>query len=391
MEENLSAGNQPIFTTPTSQPPVPTPIPPEPIRQSPSANRRRLALIIVVILFFILGGIAIYLFFSSPNSPQANSSRIAQAIGVPSQAPMPFREMTVPHLREREYSSRLGTLEELSANDSYTSYLTNYDSDGFSINALLTRPAGEMPEGGWPAVVFIHGYIPPTLYQTVGPQYTDYVDYLARNGFVVLKIDLRGHGESEGEPGGGYYGADYVVDALNAYAALQQTEYVNPRAIGMWGHSMAGNILMRSLAAKTDIPAIVIWAGAVYTYEDQRKYGIDDNSYRPPMNDARRQQRRRELFEKHGSPSAASPFWKLVAPTNYLNDIRGAIQIHHAVDDTVVNIGYNRDLAALLDKTNIPHELYEYSSGGHNLTGASFNQAMQRTVEFYQKYLSPAE
>lgn len=155
----------------------------------------------------------------------------------------------------------------------------------------------------------------------------------------------------------------------------------------MWGHSMAGNILMRSFAAKPEIPAIVIWAGAVYSYEDQRKYGINDNSYRPPTNVTRTQQRRRELFEKQGSPSATSDFWKQVAPTTYLGDLKGAIEIHHAVDDDVVNIGYSRDLNTLLDSTSVPHALYEYPSGGHNIQGASFATAMQRTVDFYTKYL----
>jgi len=76
-----------------------------------------------------------------------------------------------------------------------------------------------------------------------------------------------------------------------------------------------------------------------------------------------------------------------VAPTSYLNDLKGAIEINHAEDDTVVNIGYSRDLMALLDKTKVPHEFYTYPTGGHNIEGSSFSSAMQRTVEFFKKYL----
>lgn len=89
---------------------------------------------------------------------------------------------------------------------------------------------------------------------------------------------------------------------------------------------------------------------------------------------------------KYGSLSATSVFWRQVAPTN-LNDLKGAIEIHHAQDDTVVNIGYSRDLIALLDKTKVPHQYYEYPTGGHNISGESFTLAMQRTVEFFKKYL----
>lgn len=298
----------------------------------------------------------------------------------------PFRELTIPYLREREYKSTLGDLEAAYDNLNYTAYLTDYDSDGFQVNGLLLVPTGEEPEGGWPAIVFVHGYIPPTQYQTIG-QYADYIDYLARNGFVVFKIDLRGHGESEGEPGGGYYGSDYVVDTLNARAALATSDFVNPEKIGLWGHSMAGNVVMRSMAAQPEIPAGVIWAGAVYSYVDWQKYGIDDNSYSPPQMTSERQRRRRELFEKHGSPSATSTFWQQVAPTNYLKDLKGAIQLNHSVDDDVVNIGYSRDLAVLLDGTEVPHELHEYEGGGHNISGGYFVEAMDNTVNFYTTYL----
>jgi hypothetical protein len=43
-----------------------------------------------------------------------------------------------------------------------------------------------------------------------------------------------------------------------------------------------------------------------------------------------------------------------------------------------------------LDKTQVPHELFEYPSGGHNITGASFATAMQRTVEFFRTHFPTA-
>jgi uncharacterized protein len=300
--------------------------------------------------------------------------------------PMPFAEMTIPHLRQRSYQSSLADLKVFSENSNYTSYLTSYTSDGLKINGLLTKPKGQMPEGGWPAVIFIHGYIPPTQYITT-QNYGDYLDYLARNGLVVFKIDLRGHGESEGEPGGAYYSSDYIIDALNAYSALESSNFVKKGSIGLWGHSMAGNVVMRALAAKPDIKAVVIWAGAVYTYLDFGEYGISDNSYRPPAVTTPRANRRQELFNAHGQFNSEHPFWKQVPATNYLSDIKGAIQIHHAVDDSVVDIGYSRNLDQILDKTSISHQLFEYQSGGHNLNGASFNAAMQRSVDFFRNYL----
>lgn len=343
--------------------------------------------VVFFVLFIILLAALGFFYLSSNIGKPISISGSSNLTAVPTS--YPFEEMTVPYLRRKTYDGVLsGDRQLVQKNSEYSSYLTNYTSEGLKINALMTIPAGIMPDGGWPAIVFIHGYIPPTLYETNGQSYSAYVDYLARNGFVVFKIDLRGHGNSEGEPGGGYFGSDYVTDALNAYHAMQNADFVNPKDVGLWGHSMAGNIVMRSAAVKKDIPALVIWAGAVYTYEDQRKYGINDNSYRPPSSQMQQRNRRQQLYEKYGSPSAKNTFWNQVAPTNYLNDLTGAIEIHHAIDDAVVNIGYSRDLMSLFDKTKVEHKLYEYPSGGHNISGPSFNLAMERTVNFFKSHLS---
>lgn len=366
-------------------PPVNSNIP-KPLTKS--EKRRKIFLLVsaLIIINVFVWGSFYYTFYKTDQA-----KKIAAVVGnskemVPSPTPFPFQEMTIPALRTREYKSTLNERNLYSQNGNYTSYLSSYDSDGFKVNGLLTIPTGETPAGGWPAIVFVHGYIPPSIYTTTG-NYADYVDYLARNGYVVFKIDLRGHADSEGEAGGGYYGSDYIVDTLNARAALASSDFVNPNKIGLWGHSMAGNVVSRSLAAQPEIPAIAIWGGAVYTYSDMQKYGIDDNSYRPPSDQNINRNRRQKLNDTYGQFDPKSEFWKQVPMTNYLDGIKGAVSLNHAVDDVVVNIGYSRDLSAILDKTNIPHELNEYPSGGHNINGPAFVAAMQNTVEFYDKYL----
>lgn len=346
----------------------------------------------ILILLGVFIGLNVILlgafYFSVKNGNPSASNTGSKQIGLNrvSPTPFPFQELTIPYLRERSYNSGIGEMKEVAKNSSYISYLTSYTSDGLKVNGLLTIPTGRKPAGGWPAIVFVHGYIPPANYQTL-VNYASYVDYLAKNGFVVFKIDLRGHADSEGEPGGAYYSPDYIIDTLNARAALQASDFVNPNAIGLWGHSMAGNVIARALAASPQIPAVVIWAGAVYTYEDFSEFSIQDNSYNPPPSDSPSRKKRNEMFEKYGQFNPNSEFWKLVPMTNYLDGVKGAISLNHALDDAVVDIRYSRNLNSLLNKTLIDHKLNEYASGGHNFTGATFNQAMQATVEFFDKYL----
>lgn len=301
-------------------------------------------------------------------------------------SPFPFQELTIPYLRQRQYRSILSELKQAYEGADYTAFLTSYDSDGLHINALLTQPKGDIPQAGWPAIVFVHGYIPPQNYRT-RENYNAYVDYLAKSGFVVFKIDLRGHGESEGEPSGAYYSGDYIIDTLNARAALQSTHYVDPDRIGLWGHSMAGNIVFRSFVAAQNIPAAVIWAGAVYTYTDFSQYRISDGSYQSPPADSERVRKRQELFDMYGAFTETSSFWQQVVPTNYLEGVTGALEINHAVDDAVVSLEYSRNLMQVLDGTSITHELHEYPTGGHNISGTSFTSAMQNTVQFFKQNL----
>ena len=337
-----------------------------------------------------VGAFFLTLFFTRNNvahldvTSNTSNSKIAQT---PKVISTPYARLTIPYLRTVPIESNLAVLELLGNRGSYQSYMTSYTSEGNRINGLLTIPTGVMPAGGWPAVVFIHGYIPPAQYETT-ERYQDYVDYIARNGFVVFKIDLRGHGDSEGDASGAYYSGDYIIDTLNAIDALEKSPSVNPDQIGLWGHSMAGNVLLRTMAVKPDIKAAVIWAGAVFSYQDWQEYGLSDNSYRPPdLEQSDRQRRRQQLFDTHGQFNPDNEFWRTVPATNYLHVMTGSIQLHHAEDDDVVNIGYSQDLAELLEKAGTSYEFYDYASGGHNLTGGTFSTAMQRTVEFYRTNL----
>ena len=294
--------------------------------------------------------------------------------------PESVQDMTIPFLRSKKHPGSNIVIERLENERSvYSSFYASYQSDELTIYGQLTRPTGLMPERGWPGVVFVHGYIPPRSYQTFS-RYGDYVDYLARNGIVVFKIDLRGHGESEGEPGGAYFSGDYVSDMLNAYESLQTLEYVDASNVGLWGHSMAGNLVMRAMAVNPEIPKGVIWAGAVYTYTDMREFGIQDSSYQPSQNPNRG--RRNEVQQLFGSDEV-DDFWALVAPTSYVSEIDGLIQIHHSVNDDVVSIEYARNAKRIFDEAGGDLELFEYQTGGHNLSSPAFEQAMQRNVDFF--------
>ena len=160
-------------------------------------------------------------------------------------------ELTIAALLQRQIDGSPITIEQQLENGAnYARYIASYISEGNKIYGLLTVPFGDPPEGGFKAIVFNHGYIPPAQYRTT-ERYVAYVDALARSGFVVFKIDLRGFGNSEGEPEGSYFSPAYTIDAISALKSLQTLDYVDPDGIGMWGHSMAGNLGAARHAGRT--------------------------------------------------------------------------------------------------------------------------------------------
>jgi dipeptidyl aminopeptidase/acylaminoacyl peptidase len=297
-------------------------------------------------------------------------------------------ELTISALLAREIVGSPITIEQQLENGAnYARYIASYFSEGYKVYGLLTVPFGEPPAEGFKAIVFNHGYIPPQQYRTT-ERYVAYVDALARSGFVVFKIDMRGFGNSEGEPRGTYFSPDYTIDAISALKSLQTLDYVDPEGIGMWGHSMAGNLVLRAMLVEPAVKAGVIWAGAVYSYDDFVRYSIEDPSYVPPSGDVSPSRRiGQQIREAYGPPNTTQPYWKAVSLTEHIDLLRAPVQLHHAVNDYVVNIGYSEDLAAVLNAAGKTYEYYPHAGGGHNINSPYFEAAMQRTIAFFQAHL----
>ncbi len=216
-----------------------------------------------------------------------------------------------------------------------------------------------------------------------------YVDALARSGYIVFKSDYRGNDSSQGSPDGPYYSPGYTIDVLNAVATLKAYPDADPNKIGLWGHSMGGNITLRSLVVNTkDIKAAVIWGGVVGSYNDLINNWQSRVAYQPAARDLfLRNNHRQQLIDQHGPPASNPDFWNLMDPTYFLADITAAIQLHTGGADQEVPIDFSvnlKDKLAALGKTV---EYYNYPGGDHNISSPNFEPAIRRTIDFFNKYL----
>jgi len=291
----------------------------------------------------------------------------------------PAHPMAIEALRNREFAGGDFTIEETLANGSnYRQYIASYLSEGLKINGLLTVPFAEPPEAGWPAILFIHGYIPPKQYSTTG-NYPTYQARLARAGFVTFKPDLRGHGESEGEPVSAHYSEKYVVDTLSALAYLKNYQAVDPERIGHWGHSNGGQIGLRVAVISDDIKAFSFWAGVVGSYEDM--FETYNNNI-----DFLRNAASSSLVVQNGLPSKNPDFWNRLDPFDYLDDIQAPIQLQHGAADKSVPIVLSESLRNALKAANKEVEYFSYPGADHNLA-QNVSLAFRRTIDFYNDNL----
>lgn len=332
----------------------------------------------IIIVIFILGTVFLKNIVKKPQSQENKDSEVVRTDEEKKSLPI-----FVEALRNRDYpGSEIKIEGTLTPGTNYRRYLASYTSDGLKIFGLYTVPFTPAPKSGWPAIVFIHGYLDPASY-TPTARYVAYQDGFARNGFVTFKPDLRGHGQSEGKPANASFNEGYIVDTLNLISSFKLTKSINPKAIGLWGHSMGGGISLHSLVVSQDIKAAVIWAGVVGNYEHLLERYRKRSSWLESQSES---SLARSLYENYGSPSANPKFWNQIDPYAYLSSITAPVQLHHGALDDSVPLEFSVHLADALKTAGKTVELYEYPRSDHNIT-QDFSLAMERSISFFKRYL----
>lgn len=306
---------------------------------------------------------------------QPTSALIANT-EVPKPSPTPLHPLAIEAMRARDYPGSDITIEEILAPGSnYQRYIASYQSDDLKIYALMTVPDGDKPATGWPVIVFNHGYISPQQYRTT-ERYVAYQDALARAGYITFKSDYRGHGNSEGTPSG-HFAPGYTIDVLNAVGSLKKYPGADPNRIGMWGHSLGGEITLRAMVSSQDITAGAIWAGTLAPPSEQfGMWGSGVHGGSGPLG---------QLTQQYGTPQENPAFWASLSAISYLGFLSGPLQLHHGETDQEVPLSWSQALYDQIVRAGKVAEFYTYPGSDHNIS-QGFDLAMQRTVEFFDKY-----
>ncbi len=141
-----------------------------------------------------------------------------------------------------------------------------YQSDEVSYRSGPVELAGTLtyPSGGGPfaALLMLTGSGPQDRDETIlgHKPFAVLADTLTRAGYAVLRVDDRGVGGSSGDLSNSTY-EDLTADALAGVEYLQGRPEIDPKRIGLFGHSEGGYIAPLTADRSDDVAFVILMAG----------------------------------------------------------------------------------------------------------------------------------
>ena len=239
-----------------------------------------------------------------------------------------------------------------------------FSIDGLIQYALLLQSEKGMPDSGWPVVVFNHGFHPePSMNgrRTIdgvndrpGDYYRQIPQAFARQGFLVVVPDYRGHNDSLGAEFTLQASSPnwYARDVLGIINALERNDSADMEHLFMLGHSMGAEITLHAAAAlKGRLKGASIWSASV-----------------PAATNSVTQQAQ-------------------IAAYSQLDNIYSPMNIHHANNDPTAPFEGSAMIASQLKQLGKPPKLYPYMSTNHLFTGDNLQLAISRDIAFFRRIM----
>src|ERR1700731_1355529 len=131
----------------------------------------------------------------------------------------------------------------------------SFASDGLKLSGVVHVPDDYRPGEKRPAIIMMHGF---GANKSGGPEWI--CRQFAAWGYVALRFDYRGCGDSEGERGR-VIPVEEVADACNAVTYMAARADVDPEAIALCGSSLGGGVAVQAAGLDPRVAAVIVENG----------------------------------------------------------------------------------------------------------------------------------
>lgn len=268
--------------------------------------------------------------------------------------------------------------KEVDENDLAKAEVVRYKSfDGLEIPAIYYKPLQASKKNKVPALVFVHGG--PGGQSRVG--FSNSIQFLLNKGYAILAVNNRGssgYGKTFFNLDNRQHGEGDLLDCIWGKKWLASQEYIDSTAIGIYGGSYGGNMVLNALTL----------------HPDEFKVGVDlfgvTNWLRtlrsiPPYWESFR----KTLYDEMGDPeSADSVRLKKVSPLFNYDKITKPLIVFQGANDVRVLQVESDEIVEGVKKNGVPVEYVIYPDEGHGFIKRE-NQidSDNKTLEFLDKYL----
>ncbi len=284
-------------------------------------------------------------------------------------------------LAKKELKQLTSTLnKEVDENDLVKAEVIRFPSfDGKDIPAIYYEPLQASKNNKVGALVWVHGG--PGGQSRVG--FSNSIQYLVNHGYAVLAVNNRGssgYGKTFYKLDNKDHGYGDLKDCIWAKNWLASQAYIDSNAIGIYGGSYGGNMVLNALCL----------------HPDEFKVGVDlfgvANWLRtlrsiPPYWESFK----KALYEEMGDPNTKdSVLLKATSPLYNYQNINKPLIVFQGVNDVRVLKVESDEIVDGVKKNGVPVEYIVFPDEGHGFTKKEdLVTTDTKTLEFLEKYMKP--
>lgn len=324
---------------------------------------------------------------------------------------LPLLQYSFQNLGQKEFVVQQGLkVEKILSEDIETGayvLLFKYESQGKYISGALNLKLEQENKNilEKPVVIMLRGYAPiENYYSGLGTKNAAAV--FAENNYITLAPDFLGFGESDPEPTdtweARFIKTVNVIDLIKTIQVFPEIDLsqlenfpikkitVEPKKIGIWGHSNGGQIAVSVLEAINSNLPTTLWAPVLAPFPYSVLYFSDEYE-----DEGKQTRKYLSLFEEDYDVFDFSI-------SQHLNQLHGPIQIQHGTNDDSALISWTQEFLTKVDLENkrratdsstedkkeaIKIDFYKYQGANHNLQ-PNWNEAVQKDLNFFKKHLT---